>query len=250
MLKFYTQVFADAGTRYFRMAEVLQRSAKVHGVDVTINTIKDTDEELEGKLHGSYYQNCRKTKHHANLIASHADGDVVVLLDADMLVLRPLAVELLEALGDKDIAITYRPASHPFMLNSGFIATRVSGLTKQLHQAWSQRAAEMVQEPRLYHRFRHRYGGVNQSALGSLLEEAEWEHVDIAGLSTLEWNAVMLEHHAAVERSRVVHLLGSLRKYCLGNSCPLSHQLYPLVQIWNSYADSFDNVAELRGLPG
>src|SRR5690606_29936439 len=85
MLKFYTQVFADAGTPYFRMAEILQRSGKAHGVDITINVIHDTDEELEGKLHGTYYQNCRKTKHHNELIQRHQDGDVVVLLDADML---------------------------------------------------------------------------------------------------------------------------------------------------------------------
>lgn len=250
MIKYYTQVFADAGPQYARMAKILQRSALCHGVSVTINVIQDTDEELEGKLYGTYYQNCRKAKHHNDLIQRHADGDTVVLLDADMLVLQPLTAQLLEGLGDNDIGLTYRPAHHRFIFNSGFVATRVSSLTKQLHQAWTDRATAMVREPKLYHRYKQRYGGLNQASLGSLLEEPEWEHVTIAGLTTGEWNAVPLEHPLAAEKSRVVHLLGVLRKYCLGNSCPASHYLYPLVQTWNSYVDRFDNVCELRGLPG
>jgi hypothetical protein len=247
MIRFYTQVFSDAGVQYSRMAKVLQRSAKAHGVDVTINYISDSDTELRGSLHGTYYQNCRKTKHHAELIDRQDTGDIVALLDADMLVLKPLLPDLEELMAGRDLAITYRPPHHRFLLNSGMVATRVNPLTRQLHWNWAKRAAKMMQEPKLYRQYASRYGGINQSALGSLLEEEEWNCLKLLGLTTLEWNATVLEHSQSLEKSRIVHLLGALRKYCLHpGSCPSKHFLAPLVAAWEQHADSFDNVSGLR----
>lgn len=251
MIHFYTQVFSDAGPQYDRMAKALWSSAEAHGVNLKINYIPGADAELQGKLHGTYYQNCRKTKHHYELVRQHDTGDIVVLLDADMLVLKPLLPDLEKLMVNKDLAITYRPPSHKFVFNSGFIATRVSPMTRLLHCAWAQQAAAMIQDPRLYRKYASRYGGVNQSALGSLIDvpNSDWAHIRIAELTTLEWNATVLEHPHALKASRIVHLLGNLRRYCLNPyQRPINPVLAPLVAAWEQHANRANDVRELRGL--
>lgn len=240
-MNFYTQVFADAGVQYAQMALVLSASAYEHGTMICIRNIHDTDKELHGNLRGTYYQNCRKTKHHAELIGQHKDGDVVVLMDADMLVLRALEPALLDSLGSCDIGITHRPPGHGFKINTGLVVTRVSNLTRRFHLAWAERAAQMVQEPRLYRQFASQYGGVNQSAFASV--RADFPELQVAELTTGEWNAVAQEHFTAMANARVVHILGQLRRLCLSPK-PIHGDpaLKAIERVWRQYASCVHNV--------
>lgn len=240
-MKFYTQVFSDASSHYAAMAQVLAASAAEHGSTVSINHIFDDDKELKGALRGTYYQNCRKTKHHAELICGQNDGDVIVLMDADMLVLRAMEPALIDQLAWHDIGITYRPPGHAFKINTGLVVTRVSPLTRRFHLAWAERCAQMVQEPRLYRQFASQYGGVNQSSFASTL--LDFPELLVAPLTTGEWNAVAGEHFTALSsHSRVVHILGPLRRLCLSPK-PMAGNpvLKSLERIWRQYAGRIHN---------
>ena len=239
-MKFYTQTFYGNGAQphYDGFANVLRATS---GDKVKIIRIEDEDLDMNAaaKLHGTYFQNARKTRHHAELIERHADGECVALLDADMFVLRSIDPELQIALGDCDIAITYRSAHSMYVFNSGLFVTRVSSLTRALHAAWVECCNAFLAEPKLYHKYSRNYGGINQSSLACVLERPEFRDIKIARLATLEWNAIAADHASAEKNqcTRIVHVLGPLRRDVLSSRPKTS-----LGKIWcAAHADCIHN---------
>lgn len=235
MIKFYTHVLEHNGAnpRYDVFARVLRYSS---GDVVTVRNITCDDRDLKNscKLHGTYFQNTRKTIHHEDLIARHDDGEYVALLDADMFVLRAIHPELLEAVRGADIAITYRGPHDKFKFNSGLFVTRVSSLTRRLHAEWVATCKRFLANPREYRRYAHTYGGINQSSLACVLEQSEFKAINIAKLSTLEWNAIVSDHASAVDNARIVHILGPLRREILS-----SKRTSTLSKLWEAQYDGY-----------
>jgi hypothetical protein len=95
---------------------------------------------------------------------------------------------------------------------------------------------EMLRDPKLFAKWHGKYGGINQSSLGSLIEEPGFD-LDILELTTTEWNALNCDHHHALEVSRAVHLMGNLQAACrrpLDSPIRCAKPLRPLVEMYRS----------------
>lgn len=162
--------FFPGSSRWRRMAAVLEYSAKRHcpGWDVNVEEVPGpTDPSPLGMP--AHAANTRKLDWWADRVVSAADGAQQLLVDADVVVLRPLD-DLWEM--DFDLAYTGRPPGARFPLNAGVVAVRACEGTRALFGAWVAENAQVLRARR--ESARARYGGCNQAALGSLFEQMSW----------------------------------------------------------------------------
>jgi hypothetical protein len=243
--------------RWRRLARVLEYSARKHcpGWDVHV-------ERIEAPTAGSplgmpaHVFNTRKLAWWAERVAAAPDGAQLLLVDADVVVLRPL--DDLWSI-DFDFGYTVRPEIARFPLNAGVVAVRASERVRDLFAAWSLENEAVLHARR--ETARARYGGCNQAALGVLFERMEWGAVTerlgireaslgnirfrVAALPCAEWNcenATWQEGAAAPERIRILHVKDQLRDRVFsavaafrrhrGIPDPLPH-LRPLAEIWH-----------------
>lgn len=206
----FTLLFEGSPAVYHKMAKVLKQSVETEStnVDCTISYITDADSDLRDKKYKeTYVQNTRKTRHFADLVNNSTNGTVLLLLDCDMLCIKDLSGL---DLGDADLALTYRNKSpNRYIFNTGFVAIRVSDRMKDFCNAWALQAEHLLRNPRDHAALRNKYGGINQSSLGYLLEGSE--DIRVKRLATTEWNCLPSTYDSALESARLIHLMGQLR---------------------------------------
>jgi len=195
--------------------------------------IADSDKDILrlGKC-SNYLQNTRKTRHHCALVQAAEVGELLCLIDCDMLVLRDLsdAESFVEGI---DLAYTIVPGGLTY-INTGVVFVRVSERTKSFYREWSEIALRMLKDRVLHDKWKRTYGGINQCALALRLSEPN-------ELTTLEldgkfWNATTLNWPTALECARMVHILGKLRSGLLNrNSDSLNDPLLELKKKWRRY---------------
>jgi hypothetical protein len=179
-------------------------------------------------------QNTRKMQWQNRVVQAATDGELLCFLDCDMLVLRDVS-ELSKLLGGREIGITVCSAGSKYFFNSGTVLVRVSGSTKALYELWACRAAELQANINEYNRWQPRYGGVSQSAFGSIMDNNEFDSAKICLLPCLKWNATAIDHLYALEHSHIVHCLGKLKLLFGATTYRGKHVLAPLLNKWKSY---------------
>lgn len=153
--------------------------------------------------------NTQKLDHWWQTVEALADGTRVLLIDADTMILRPL-----DEVWDRpfDVAYTVRPPRARMPFNAGVLFLRVSDRTRNLLARWAEVNRQMLRSRPLHQPWRRKYGGMNQAALGAVLESAQFSGLDWHPLPCLEWNC---EDHTwtgfdpAV--TRIVHVKSALR---------------------------------------
>lgn len=190
----------------------------------------DGDVHLAGPRAASgYLANARKTKHQARIVEAAADGELIGFLDADTFVLRELADVAELAF---DLAITVKPAGVRYPINTGVTFARVSPRVRVFYRRWYEAVIAMLQDRPLLKRWSSRFGGINQSALGYLLDEHD---LTIARLPCKEWNATRDSWPSCDSNTRVVHLLSSLRDACVGRGKYYNASVNRLAALWREY---------------
>lgn len=175
----------------------------------------------------SHVANTHKLADWARVIGHAPDGARVALLDADMLILRPL-----DAVWDAvfDVAYTVRrDAKLP--LNAGVVFVRVSPATRTFFADWDTENQRLLWNPTEHRIWRRKYGGINQAALGVLLERAT-HGLRLHELPCVEWNCedtTWSIFDPAV--TRVLHIKSALRRTVFGLS-PATQALQPLARCW------------------
>jgi len=177
----------------------------------------------------SYGANAYKLELWAELVRTAPDGSRILLIDADTFVsgcLDPLWGE------EFDVAYTGRDAS-PFPLNAGVIAIRAGAPARAFMREWSRLDLRLLRDSALHGLWRRKYGGINQAALGWLLESggAETSGARVLRLPCLVWNCEDTSWSAfdpAV--TKVVHVKSALRMAALG--VHVTHALRPLARVW------------------
>jgi hypothetical protein len=226
-----------ANQQYERMARVLEHSARQHCPAWDIRVEHIAPARLESALRNEgHVENTHKMQHWANAVASADDGQQLLLMDADTMVLRPL--DRLWDL-DFDFAYTDRPGGRlPF--NSGVVALRVSAATRAFVAEWLQEQLAMLagcnrsgQHDPLYHRRYHsKFGGINQAALGRMLERRDEFGLNLRILQGHEWNAEDGCWQTVDANTRIVHVKSALRRAVFEDRTP-APWLVPIARTWH-----------------
>lgn len=218
--------------RWKRLARALQASAwqACPGWDVQVRPITPTRAESSIGLY-SHVANTQKLDHWAETVNAADDGEQVLLVDTDTVVLQPL--DDLWAL-PFDLAYTTRPRGFPF--NAGVIAVRVSDRVRTFMADWADanRALLGADKANAYAAART-YGGINQASLAPLLQHASERGITLRALPCAEWNCedtTWAEFDPA--RTRILHVKSALRTMALSMERP-SSELAPLVAVWRRF---------------
>lgn len=222
MTRIVSAVFGPPGSFHRRAARVLVRSVIEcsPATPIAVRELVGGDAEIErlGRGASSWRRgNARKARAWADVVATAADGELLVLLDADTFVLRSLA-DAPAVVGDADLAITrYRPPTrHP--INTGVVLVRVGPTTREFFDAWHTATLRMLSDRALYGQWRGQAGGVHQSALAWLRAEGAADGVAIRELDAAEWNCGGWRHETILPETRIVHLLQKLRRLVQGRT--------------------------------
>lgn len=217
--------------QFTRLAQVLEFTARRHcpGWSVEVYRIEPVPRRSPLGV-ASHAFNTMKMDAWRDAIAASQDGDQVLLIDADTMILRPLD-DVWE--WPFDIAYTVKQAQI-FPFNSGVVFVRVTPAARAFVDAWQVENARLLDAPAEHQRWRSRYGGCNQAALGAMLESGM---IDRLGLQMLkipcaEWNCEDSSWtRFDPERTRIVHIKSALRRAVFGIG-PNTSRLRPLVGIW------------------
>lgn len=219
----------DAPDQFSRLARVLRFTAAAHCPEWAIE-VQQIEPEPCRAADGTaaYEHNTQKLDAWAAAVGAAADGERILLIDADTMIARPLDDVWADSF---DLAYTVRPLRTRLPLNAGVIFLRVSDRTRAFLARWRDENRRMLRD-RLHHQaWRTRYGGINQAALGAVLESEAVRGVSLLQLPCVEWNC---EDSTWADfdpnRTRIVHLKSSLRMAVFhGHS---SAGLKPIITAW------------------
>lgn len=219
--------------QYERLARVLSHTARTHcpGWTLRIDRI-NPDVPAPATGNPSHAWNTSKLDWWNDVIQECGDGDRVVVMDADMAILRPL-----DSLWDRafDLAYTIRDkATSHLPLNGGFVAVRISDRTKAVMQRWQTVNDAMCREGTDHATYHRKYAGMNQSSFGCLLETHGFDGLSVLELPCQEWNCC--EWLGFTHATRVLHVKSRLRR-AVFRAAPATHPVHgnlsKLVDLWN-----------------
>lgn len=215
-MRLVSTLFEHSDAKYRRFAAALTHSARVHSPATPFELIEIAERDNELKTanpRASAWRraNARKTKHHARIIQSAADGELIGLLDVDTMITGDLS-----PISDMrfDLAITVTPPEGQYRINSGVVFVRVSEFTRRWYAQWYATVQRMLINEALWRQWKDNYGGINQCALAYLLANSEIK-LDVAELPCAIWNSVGSTWAQFSPETKIVHLLGNLRNACL-----------------------------------
>jgi len=159
-----------------------------------------------------------------NAFAREADDDLV-LLDADMVVLRDLSAAFVAGVTNIegqpfDVAYTTRPG--PRLFQGGAIYLRPTQEARDFMQMWVDRNACILNDRTQLHDYIQVYGGVNQAALATVVKQAEHEAV-LAQLPCRIYNSCKQTWETFSPDTAVVHVTGRLRRQACACRMPPSN---------------------------
>jgi hypothetical protein len=224
--------FADGVTPVWpRLAAVLEMTAREHCPDWLVNVRSIAPTAVNHRLGSrTVIRNTQKLEEWARIVASAQDGERLLLIDADTFVVQPLdpVWDL-----DFDVAITTKPRQAHYPINGGVVFLRMSAAVRRFFEAWRDVNCRMLHDPGLHHPWKRKYAGINQAALGCLLEESRPADVRILELPCTVWNCedfCWSEFDPTV--TRIVHVKSALQIACLRN--PVPEEFKELASLWRS----------------
>jgi len=205
------------GLEWDRLARVLRHTARQHlqGWDVNVERIAPERKVANQYGDPGYTANALKLDRWVQLVNEARDGDRLLLIDTDTVVLAPL-----DPVWDMafDVALTTKVSGSRPPFNAGVVFCRVNERTRSFFRYWRFCDEEMLRNGGLFQDVRKRYVGLNQSALGWMLELRgqpgrlpDIEDLFLRWIPCSEWNAEescwLTE---PLERARVLHVKGAL----------------------------------------
>ncbi len=239
-----TVIFDDSPLVYHRMAQALELSVHCNAGDVRLQMFHC--KTPTGTIHEnvSFAWNTLKLRFWEEAVLDALDaGERIVLLDADMLVLRDLSQVFSN---DKpfDIGITFRPDG---FLNGGAIyvdsADGCANAIRLFFHTWRSMNDALYFDPKTLEQFFKVHPGMNQTSLFHILGLPVLGPVCIKKLTTLEWNCMNSDWHLFNSSTAVLHIKGVLRGVCAGlvNEVDLSPRLGKRLSaaflVWKQYYD-------------
>lgn len=221
----------SAGDQYGRLARVLEYTAAIHCPDWRIRVERLTAPPTFTSALGvhSHVTNSQKLEWWRSIIIDAEDGDRVLLIDADMMITRPL--EDVWAM-PFDLAYTIREEGR-LPLNGGVVFVRVSPASRRFVDRWFAVNQRFLANANDHRHWRTKYAGINQAAFGFMLERERDPGLAIARLTCHEWNSentTWAKFDPA--QTRIVHLKSGLRRALFGMPAKSEHKR--LIALWHS----------------
>lgn len=221
MVEVVTTVFdTHSRNKYTRLRDVLVGSMSENMPDATLTVLElPRVGEKEG-VHQGFVNNHYKLRAQLDYVGTITHP--TILIDIDTMVLKPLesAFE-----SEFDVGVTKR--NHKRLpLNGGVIFLHpTEGAQKWLHDMRSADERLEAGDPEIC-AFMERYGGVNQSAMGYLLETHSVEDVRYKWFDGRIWNACdRADWKAVSKKTRVIHIKSQLRDgFFMPEICELDHR--------------------------
>lgn len=176
-----------------------------------------------------YVTNTAKLARWRDVVWDSPDGERLALVDTDAMILRDLT-----PVWDRsfDIAYTVTAPKSRLPFNAGVVFVRVGPGTRDLFMRWYREDDAMMRDRSRHERWRVRFGGINQAALGAIMRDDWPVGLDVVQLPCAEWNCENSTWAAFDPKvTRVVHVKSSLRRSIFGIGAS-SLALRPLVRIW------------------
>lgn len=201
---------------YGRHARVLEYSARKNSPGWTVNvqkigTPRPRTVARRGGSTAGYVYNTWKLEHWLLAVENAAEGELMLLIDADTMVLRPL-----DAIQDIpfDVAITEKRGITRLPLNGGVLFLRVNARSRAFMRAYWDWNLRLLGNSVLHNRYWATYAGMNQAALGALLENGGGELAHVAEIPCREWNleSATWETFSTENPPRIVHVKGAMRR--------------------------------------
>ena len=190
---------------YQRLAKVLAYSAKKNSPNtpIIIHAGPSTNQEIiENQRRGCFGHdivNALKTKYHNEIVQNAELGEFICLMDLDMAVMSDLS----EAEGDYDLGYTVR--DQKARINSGIIFVRVSEKTKQWYSRWHEIVYQLLNDAGKLSKLKLIYSGINQSALGIMLQESH--NLVLKEFPAKIWNLTPVHYNSFNSETKVIHML-------------------------------------------
>ena len=150
----------------------------------------------------------------------------VALIDCDMMLLGDISDVFDE---DYDVAYTVRPGPLPF--NAGAMFVRPTEPARDYFTRWLAINNKMYSDVHFHGAYRRKYGGLNQAAMGYLLEQNEY-HAKVRTLPGRKYNAC--HGQWGVPENKLVHIKDKLRRSMFGEQ-PVQASMKKIVKKWHSY---------------
>lgn len=219
----------DSG-KWARMARVLRFTAahQCPGWTCTIERLPIPITRA-GRI-AAHENNSVKLAYWNRAVQSAREGDRLLMLDADTMILRPLDDLWLTAF---DLAYTVKDSKPAF--NAGVFALHVHDGTRAFMNTWVTHNDRLLEETPTKMSWQLRYGGVNQASLASVLPQAESEFgLSVSALPCHEWNCEDVSWASFGPATRIVHIKGDLRRMLFYGPIYRKPDLSPLSEIWRS----------------
>jgi len=202
--------FADP--TFLRLGDALENSVEVNCPEAEFDLwVSPRPDEQPGLLK-HYTDNHAKLLIWRDAVHNADDGERIVLMDADTIVLGDLTPAFDE---DYDIGWTWRPGRLP--VNSGVVYVRANARSKAFMDAWVQRDSILMGHRSLADHGRNKYGGANQASfMWLMLHGGGGEIANLKDLPCKKWNSVDQTWCDFDSDTRVLHIKGRLRDACLG----------------------------------
>lgn len=228
---------------FARMAEVLEYSAAAHCAAWQRSVVR-LPVEVRRCASGieSHGHNSLKLDHWAAAVEAAADGDELLLIDADTLILRSL-----DDAWDAPFDLAYTVKADRFPFNLGVVFLRVSPATRAFMRRWLGENRALFAQPGDHRAWRVRWGGINQAAFGRLLEGGALASLQLRSLSCAEWNceeSAWATFDPGV--TRIVHIKGELRRCLFGLPMLRGHRLTAIARTWQAAEAAMAGAATVR----
>jgi hypothetical protein len=203
--------FPGAQSKYDTLARVLEHSVKKNCPSANFVLIKIPPPQLKG-LKRCFDSNTIKLWHWQDQLK--CDDEQVVFADCDMIVLHDIAC----AFDDPgfDIGLTTRSNGNLLTggrlpINGGVIFVRNNAAGKEWVDIFSAVNQRMFEDPLFHQPWRDRYGGMNQAAMGYVLEKKTFS-ARIKKFSCMIWNSCKPEWQYIDEATKIIHIKSDVRR--------------------------------------
>lgn len=229
-----TTVFKYQGkpSDYKRLYNAFVKSCKKHMPNVTIKTLSLDVPQAKDSRKPGLWTNTAKLRAQVECIRKIKHD--VVLADCDMLCLNPIDDVFKKY--DFDIGITTKPpgAKSSCRINGGVIFIRNTPAAR----AWIEELLtinnRMYNDPAFHNKWRKKYYGMNQSALGYMTEKAKTK-AKVKEFRTTIWNAVDCDWDKISSKTRLVHIKGKLRE-CIDKG--KTEKYSKIIFAWNRFGST------------
>lgn len=155
--------------------------------------------------------NTKKLEYWVSAIDKAQNGDRLIFMDCDMLLIGDITKGFGE--GDFDIAYTYRTGVR-FPMNGGVVFVNVNERSRKFVHLWKEVNDQMFGDYVFHKPWRHKYAGMNQAAFGYIYEVLD-HGCNLLGVPCAKYNVCNEDWDKIKKGATCLHIKSGLRKLCL-----------------------------------